>query len=560
MYKYASIILKLFRHKADNKKGIMHRGRERTPNQVSHQELLNSWFEILPTSKLKEFIEAKTGTEKSHFTLAEILIIIKDVVSREKLSDPSNPAVIICSRELEEALDVKAIHVTQVRAQTLNQLVKIPEQMTRETTFKNIQDGQEIAEQDKFPRNPTATSNTRIIRSESTAPPVSLNHNMRVEVNPRLLNVVRQAPNTEQQRTIYTYGEITRMLSNYILARKEVLFDQRNIQIALVADDPLGKVFEVNAFHRAQLNALLWKQLRPARVFTDQVSERRQGRVVGNGTAGQGRTRQGQRNNSSSEQAANSETPVQARRQTNEQRGEDTSSGINSRDHIGEYEIESSEDEDRPPQAMGRGGEFSSPEDTDSDLREAPWDSKVTTIEHEGKNNKYSGDDEQEVGAAKDVRNQMTRPKAVDTTNKKCCGCRVLLPSAYPYCKKCWNIRKEWIPERPKRKRTTDSVKARKRAKLMSTERSVSESLVECTQVKSTTVMEIKQQLAKQGEPAAADLCTLCCQRDKNTLFVHGRIGHQLTCFPCAKRLWKKQAGCPACRRKISQIIKVIPV
>ena len=46
---------------------------------------------------------------------------------------------------------------------------------------------------------------------------------------------------------------MTRYLSTYILTYKEKLFDERNIKVALCAEDPLGKAFGVKAFHRTQV-------------------------------------------------------------------------------------------------------------------------------------------------------------------------------------------------------------------------------------------------------------------------------------------------------------------
>ena len=45
----------------------------------------------------------------------QILTILKDVISSEKMFDERNPSVIICSKPLEAALDQKALHVTEVR-------------------------------------------------------------------------------------------------------------------------------------------------------------------------------------------------------------------------------------------------------------------------------------------------------------------------------------------------------------------------------------------------------------------------------------------------------------
>ena len=57
--------------------------------------------------------------------------------------------------------------------------------------------------------------------------------------------------------------QITRLLSAYILSKKHLIFDKRNIKLALVENDPLGKAFGVTAFHRCQVTALLRTQLIP---------------------------------------------------------------------------------------------------------------------------------------------------------------------------------------------------------------------------------------------------------------------------------------------------------
>ncbi len=53
-------------------------------------------------------------------------------------------------------------------------------------------------------------------------------------------------------------------------------------------------------------------------------------------------------------------------------------------------------------------------------------------------------------------------------------------------------------------------------------------------------------------------LCNFCLSRDKNAGIVHGRITHQICCYPCAKKLWAQGKPCPLCRRKIERITKII--
>merc|ERR1712024_295124 len=84
-----------------------------------HRSLLNSIFKFKPTSKLHAYITLRTGINKSLFTLAEILTILKDTIRGEGLYDEKNPSIILCSRDLEEALNMKALHVTEIRYKKL---------------------------------------------------------------------------------------------------------------------------------------------------------------------------------------------------------------------------------------------------------------------------------------------------------------------------------------------------------------------------------------------------------------------------------------------------------
>ena len=74
---------------------------------------------------------------------------------------------------------------------------------------------------------------------------------------------MQSIPETNQEQTIFSYEESTQLVSNYILSRKDAIFDSRNIKLALVAQDPIGEVFKVKAFHRCQVNNLLRSQLIP---------------------------------------------------------------------------------------------------------------------------------------------------------------------------------------------------------------------------------------------------------------------------------------------------------
>ena len=103
-----------------------------TPVELN-RSLLNSLFKFKPESKLYPFIAKKTNQDKTIYTLAEVsqedkqdqmkitteslqvLTHLKDIIRGEKLFDLQNPSIIICSNELEEAINMKALHVTEIR-------------------------------------------------------------------------------------------------------------------------------------------------------------------------------------------------------------------------------------------------------------------------------------------------------------------------------------------------------------------------------------------------------------------------------------------------------------
>jgi len=65
-------------------------------------------------------------------------------------------------------------------------------------------------------------------------------------------------------------------------------------------------------------------------------------------------------------------------------------------------------------------------------------------------------------------------------------------------------------------------------------------------------------QSSQGGKGFVTNLCMFCCSRQKNASLIHGKLGHLVSCYPCAKKLWKEQARCPVCRRKIEKIVKII--
>lgn len=52
------------------------------------------------------------------------------------------------------------------------------------------------------------------------------------------------------------------------------------------------------------------------------------------------------------------------------------------------------------------------------------------------------------------------------------------------------------------------------------------------------------------------NLCIVCMVKPKEASVIHGKTGHQVCCYPCAKKLKRKGKPCPVCRRPIQKVIK----
>ena len=80
-------------------------------------KLLNNIYKFRVGSPLKKYMNkvvAGEGWEKTYYTFGKILTTLKRVIAEENMVDIHNPSIILCSEELEKALDQKALHITEV--------------------------------------------------------------------------------------------------------------------------------------------------------------------------------------------------------------------------------------------------------------------------------------------------------------------------------------------------------------------------------------------------------------------------------------------------------------
>ena len=184
----------------------------------------------------------------------EIFNTLKNTIQKEQLYDQANPEVIFCSPGLERGLDIKAFHVSQVKEIVLRQLVPVGNNKG-ERNHQLTQDNSRTPTSSKISPN---VGDLQYLRTHQ------INKQAKFEVSEPLMKTLRLVPGMDQDNTIFTYKSITDALSTYILMNKHRFFDERNISLAIVKDDLLGKAFGgVQGFHRSQVVDLLLEQLKP---------------------------------------------------------------------------------------------------------------------------------------------------------------------------------------------------------------------------------------------------------------------------------------------------------
>ena len=242
---------------------------------VINKDLLNSLFKFKPLSKLKQFIAERTKVRKTYYTLAEILTILKNVIRSERMFDSRNPSVILCSPELERALNMKALHVTEIRGLVLLQTTKVEDQTLKKFTHMIPNDDLQSdlnAELKHTKNDDRKPQPLKVIKVTNIPAAIFTDKNARFNLKPKFLKVIHSIPNVNLEQNIFSYEEITLLVSKYIILKKNDIFDPRNIKVALVGNDIIGDAFEVQAFHRCQINNLIRNQLIPIN-STDRSNE-----------------------------------------------------------------------------------------------------------------------------------------------------------------------------------------------------------------------------------------------------------------------------------------------
>ncbi|TRY85308.1 hypothetical protein DNTS_034065 [Danionella cerebrum] len=193
----------------------------------------------------------------------------------------------------------------------------------------------------------------------------------------------------------------------------------------------------------------------------------------------------------------------------------------------------------------------------------------------------------------------------------KCAKCDLHNPPLPRHCKGCWTVRPEWLPdsdwenlsannqtnnESTKNITETPDLHSKKefskpsspvpetddgvdvpdgkcsqspvrtKDKLSSVASgSLTDSQISCSQPSTSSGPNSSQEETPELErfnsqeaflPATClEPCVICQSRPKNGCIVHGRTGHLMACYVCAKKLKKRNKLCPVCREPIQSVV-----
>jgi len=187
------------------------------------------------------------------YSLTQILQALRNIISSKKLYDPNNTIIILCSPELEEALNIKFLHEKDLQEEILKQMLTTEPLSTRSSNNQQIT---------------TNTASKRKIHRFNITYLQTITGCVRVK--PDFLKVIHATKSIDKTRRIFSINDVNGILFSYIMQNRKHFFDHRSSHIAFIKGSLLGKAFGMQAFHDSQWQSLLSKQLIPCSQFEQQ--------------------------------------------------------------------------------------------------------------------------------------------------------------------------------------------------------------------------------------------------------------------------------------------------
>ncbi|KAJ8245283.1 hypothetical protein GJAV_G00269080 [Gymnothorax javanicus] len=418
-------------------------------------------------------------------------------------------------------------------------------------------------------------------------------------------------------KDVFTLKEVMFYLGQYIVSKQ--LYDKREQHIVHCADDDLGAVLGVDSFSVKEprvLYAMISKNLIAVRnqdsqsAFTEPRSQSEPDRGPEETDSDSRSTTSGRRRRRSSDLAGCSAEEEQNERR---KRHKSDSFSLTFDDSLSWCVIgglsrdrRSSESSDSRSSAEVRVSGFEDSDEIlsqDSDCDNFSVEFEVESIDSDA----YSENDEASVASGEEEVYELTifepededsfdeDPEITEADYWKCSNCEELNPPLPRHCHHCWAVRQDWLPEPgpktlpPKPPAAAaadcdpeegldvpDGKRARSPPPVATAAAAVPEPPEEppacdsqepssqpstsgssgapCSQEEAPELERLSS-LEAYLPPSCLEPCVICQSRPKNGCIVHGRTGHLMACYTCAKKLKNRNKLCPVCREPIQSVV-----
>uniref|UniRef100_A0A6I8SIA9 E3 ubiquitin-protein ligase Mdm2 n=1 Tax=Xenopus tropicalis TaxID=8364 RepID=A0A6I8SIA9_XENTR len=415
-----------------------------------------------------------------------------------------------------------------------------------------------------------------------------------VKPTPLLLSLLKSAG---AQKETFTMKEVIYHLGQYIMAKQ--LYDEKQQHIVHCSNDPLGELFGVQEFSVKEPSLML-------------ISSSMKRKLIAPAYDSKPCNSSQRKSNNETEEISSVDHPAEQQRK----RHKSDSISLTFDESLSWWVISglrcdrnSSESTDTSsnPDPEKHTVDDNSEQDSDSDQFSVEFEvESVYSDDYSPSGDEHCISEEEEEDEINDEVYQVTIYEAEDSeTNAfdvdteiseadywKCSECEEINPPLPSHCHRCWALRKDWLPEESKkelhpskRKRMETEedegfdVPDCKKSKLTSSQDtnidkkeaesiqiSESQETEDCSQPSTSgSIASCSQEATKEDtrdesmEPSlpltSVEPCVICQTRPKNGCIVHGRTGHLMACYTCAKKLKKRNKPCPVCREPIQMIV-----
>ncbi|XP_061663986.1 E3 ubiquitin-protein ligase Mdm2 isoform X2 [Syngnathoides biaculeatus] len=131
----------------------------------------------------------------------------------------------------------------------------------------------------------------------------------------------------------------------------------------------------------------------------------------------------------------------------------------------------------------------------------------------------------------------------------RCDKCNEYNPPLPRNCLRCWNERPDWLRD------TSSVTQSGDRSACAEAPGSTCEDGVDVPDGKTAGAPSRRPPTKDALPDSCLDPCIICQSRPKNGCIVHGKTGHLMSCYVCARKLKKHNKKCPVCRMPIQAVI-----